>query len=93
MFTYKLCNVNHLYICLGSGYDRSLYDNYKSSMEAEPGRCKRTDGKKWRCSKEVVTSYKYCERHLHRGRSRSRKDVETEIVAATDADNAPHKNI
>ncbi|KAJ9556091.1 hypothetical protein OSB04_010705 [Centaurea solstitialis] len=61
----------------GSGCDRSLYDNYKNSMEAEPGRCKRTDGKKWRCGKEVVIGHKYCERHLHRGRSRSRKDVET----------------
>ncbi|KAI3792520.1 hypothetical protein L2E82_06402 [Cichorium intybus] len=67
----------------GSGCDRSLYDNYKNSMEAEPGRCKRTDGKKWRCSKEVVTGYKYCEKHLHRGRSRSRKDVETDAIVAT----------
>ncbi|PWA45998.1 Glutamine-Leucine-Glutamine, QLQ [Artemisia annua] len=58
----------------GSGCDHSLYDNYKNTMEAEPGRCKRTDGKKWRCSKEVVSGHKYCERHLHRGRSR--KDVE-----------------
>ncbi|KAD5508303.1 hypothetical protein R6Q59_031118 [Mikania micrantha] len=60
----------------GSGCDRSLYDNYKNTMEAEPGRCKRTDGKKWRCGKQVVSGYKYCERHLHRGRSQSRKDVE-----------------
>ncbi|XP_076947322.1 growth-regulating factor 12-like [Bidens hawaiensis] len=62
----------------GSGGDRSLYENYRNAMEAEPGRCKRTDGKKWRCSKQVVTGYKYCERHLHRGRSRSRKDVEAD---------------
>ncbi|KAK9072940.1 hypothetical protein SSX86_009376 [Deinandra increscens subsp. villosa] len=62
----------------GSGCDRSLYDNYKNTMEAEPGRCKRTDGKKWRCGKQVVAGFKYCERHLHRGRSRSRKDVETD---------------
>ncbi|KAL7595863.1 growth-regulating factor 12 [Lactuca sativa] len=75
----------------GSGCDRSLYDNYKNSMEAEPGRCKRTDGKKWRCSKEVVIGYKYCEKHLHRGRSRSRKDVEADsMVAATDG---RHKNL
>nr|GEX04409.1 growth-regulating factor 10-like [Tanacetum cinerariifolium] len=51
----------------GSGCDHSLHDNYKNTMEAEPGRCKRTDGKKWRCSKEVVSGHKYCERHLHRG--------------------------
>ncbi|CAA3011657.1 growth-regulating factor 7-like [Olea europaea subsp. europaea] len=44
--------------------------------DLEPGRCKRTDGKKWRCSKEVAPNQKYCERHLHRGRPRSRKPVE-----------------
>ncbi|XP_056858671.1 growth-regulating factor 7 isoform X2 [Raphanus sativus] len=44
--------------------------------DLEPGRCRRTDGKKWRCSKEVVSNHKYCERHLHRGRPRSRKHVE-----------------
>ncbi|KAL3825371.1 hypothetical protein ACJIZ3_021400 [Penstemon smallii] len=42
----------------------------------EPGRCRRTDGKKWRCSKEAYTDSKYCERHMHRGRNRSRKPVE-----------------
>ncbi|KAI3823658.1 hypothetical protein L1987_05098 [Smallanthus sonchifolius] len=76
----------------GSGCDRSLYDNYKNTMEAEPGRCKRTDGKKWRCSKQVVTGYKYCERHLHRGRSRSRKDVEADAVVYTDTAGV-HKNL
>ncbi|KAL2518339.1 Growth-regulating factor 2 [Abeliophyllum distichum] len=44
--------------------------------DPEPGRCKRTDGKKWRCSKDVAPNQKYCERHLHRGRPRSRKPVE-----------------
>ncbi|KAE8077625.1 hypothetical protein FH972_016174 [Carpinus fangiana] len=47
-----------------------------SSTDPEPGRCKRTDGKKWRCSRDVAPDYKYCERHLHRGRPRSRKPVE-----------------
>ncbi|KAK1327011.1 Growth-regulating factor 12 [Acorus calamus] len=47
-----------------------------NSTEAEPGRCRRTDGKKWRCSKDVVPDQKYCERHMHRGRLRSRKPVE-----------------
>lgn len=45
-------------------------------MEPEPGRCRRTDGKKWRCRKNVVPNQKYCERHMHRGRQRSRKPVE-----------------
>ncbi|KAK8658351.1 hypothetical protein V6N13_036559 [Hibiscus sabdariffa] len=44
--------------------------------DVEPGRCKRTDGKKWRCSRDVAPGQKYCERHLHRGRPRSRKPVE-----------------
>ncbi|KAF7804327.1 growth-regulating factor 3 [Senna tora] len=46
------------------------------AMDPEPGRCRRTDGKKWRCSRDVVAGQKYCERHMHRGRNRSRKPVE-----------------
>ncbi|PIN03953.1 hypothetical protein CDL12_23518 [Handroanthus impetiginosus] len=45
-------------------------------IDPEPGRCRRTDGKKWRCSKEAYPDSKYCERHMHRGRNRSRKPVE-----------------
>ena len=52
-------------------------------MDPEPGRCRRTDGKKWRCSRDVFVGHKYCERHMHRGRNRSRKPVETPIVNAT----------
>lgn len=44
--------------------------------DPEPGRCRRTDGKKWRCAKEAYPDSKYCERHMHRGRNRSRKPVE-----------------
>ncbi|XP_061340536.1 growth-regulating factor 7 [Gastrolobium bilobum] len=47
-----------------------------SSTDPEPGRCRRTDGKKWRCSRDVAPNHKYCERHMHRGRPRSRKPVE-----------------
>ncbi|KAJ4885425.1 Growth-regulating factor 6 [Raphanus sativus] len=39
--------------------------------DAEPGRCRRTDGKKWRCSKDASPDSKYCERHMHRGKNRS----------------------
>ncbi|KAI4379566.1 hypothetical protein MLD38_005846 [Melastoma candidum] len=46
-------------------------------IDPEPGRCRRTDGKKWRCSKEAYPDSKYCERHMHRGKNRSRKPVET----------------
>ena len=49
-------------------------------VDPEPHRCRRTDGKKWRCSKSVVPGQKYCERHMHRGRNRSRKPVETSQV-------------
>ncbi|KAK4582907.1 hypothetical protein RGQ29_025893 [Quercus rubra] len=48
----------------------------RGAMDPEPGRCRRTDGKKWRCSRDVVAGQKYCERHVHRGRNRSRKPVE-----------------
>ncbi|KAH7512121.1 growth-regulating factor 3 isoform X2 [Ziziphus jujuba] len=48
----------------------------RAAMDPEPGRCRRTDGKKWRCSRDVVAGQKYCERHMHRGRNRSRKHVE-----------------
>ncbi|KAG8662153.1 hypothetical protein MANES_01G070800v8 [Manihot esculenta] len=54
----------------------SLHADYRNVMEAEPGRCRRTDGKKWRCSKEALPDQKYCDRHMHRGRHRSRKLVE-----------------
>ncbi|KAI6697889.1 hypothetical protein NL676_018008 [Syzygium grande] len=54
----------------------------RASMDPEPGRCRRTDGKKWRCSRDVVPGQKYCERHMHRGRNRSRKPVEIPTPAA-----------
>ncbi|KAF9594976.1 hypothetical protein IFM89_035749 [Coptis chinensis] len=58
----------------------------RNSVDPEPGRCRRTDGKKWRCSREIVPGHKYCERHVHRGRNRSRKLVETPTPAATKCD-------
>ncbi|KAI4364204.1 hypothetical protein MLD38_020329 [Melastoma candidum] len=56
-----------------------------ASMDPEPGRCRRTDGKKWRCSRDVVPGQKYCERHVHRGRNRSRKPVEIPPIPGTRA--------
>ncbi|GAA0164372.1 hypothetical protein LIER_20026 [Lithospermum erythrorhizon] len=49
---------------------------FTNNSDPEPGRCRRTDGKKWRCSRDAVTDQKYCERHINRGRHRSRKPVE-----------------
>ncbi|WCJ26652.1 growth-regulating factor 8 [Euphorbia peplus] len=46
------------------------------NSDPEPWRCKRTDGKKWRCSRDVAPDQKYCERHSHKSRPRSRKPVE-----------------
>ncbi|XP_058006136.1 growth-regulating factor 5-like isoform X2 [Hevea brasiliensis] len=65
--------------------------------DPDPGRCRRTDGKKWRCSKEAHPDSKYCERHMHRGRNRSRKHVElastTTSTAATTAVTTPSPSI
>lgn len=49
---------------------------YSGNADLEPGRCRRTDGKKWRCARDAVADQKYCERHMNRGRHRSRKHVE-----------------
>ena len=49
---------------------------FADNTDPEPGRCRRTDGKKWRCSRDAVADQKYCERHINRGRHRSRKPVE-----------------
>ncbi|KAH9605243.1 hypothetical protein KSS87_011043 [Heliosperma pusillum] len=51
----------------------------------EPWRCKRTDGKKWRCSRDVVPDQKYCERHSHKSRpsARSRKPVESSLLVSS----------
>ncbi|XP_052189516.1 growth-regulating factor 1-like [Diospyros lotus] len=49
---------------------------FSSTADPEPGRCRRTDGKKWRCSRDAIPDQKYCERHMNRGRHRSRKPVE-----------------
>ncbi|XP_044485540.1 growth-regulating factor 5-like [Mangifera indica] len=58
---------------IGWGY---FQVGFGRKADPEPGRCRRTDGKKWRCSKEAYPDSKYCERHMHRGRNRSRKPVE-----------------
>lgn len=61
--------------CFQMGFGRKI--------DPEPGRCRRTDGKKWRCSKEAYPDSKYCERHMHRGRNRSRKPVEVNMSTTT----------
>eukprot|EP00250_Pteridium_aquilinum_P019619 c24495_g2_i1 orf=790-2703(+) len=63
---------------------------YGNSVDPEPGRCRRTDGKKWRCARDVVPDQKYCERHMHRGRHRARKPPEplTSSVSAPNPSSA-----
>ncbi|KAF4367207.1 hypothetical protein F8388_006515 [Cannabis sativa] len=66
----------------------------KNMVDPEPGRCRRTDGKKWRCSKNVVLDQKYCEQHMHRGRQRSRKLVEVaEIGTSLSITKTPEKSV
>ncbi|KAL8160429.1 hypothetical protein V2J09_001966 [Rumex salicifolius] len=62
---------------------------YANSTDPEPGRCRRTDGKKWRCSRDAVPDQKYCERHINRGRHRSRKPVEGQIGQAASGPTNP----
>ncbi|AES72589.1 growth-regulating factor 3 isoform X2 [Medicago truncatula] len=64
---------SHL-LSLDGGFNLRLSN--RNNTDPEAGRCKRTDGKKWRCSKDVALNNRYCERHMHRGRPRSRKPVE-----------------
>ncbi|KAG6699090.1 hypothetical protein I3842_08G053200 [Carya illinoinensis] len=54
----------------------SFHLGFSNNTDPEPRRCRRTDGKKWRCSRDAVVDQKYCERHMNRGRHRSRKPVE-----------------
>ena len=53
----------------------------RKAEDPEPGRCRRTDGKKWRCSREAFGESKYCDRHMHRGKNRSRKPVEQQPMS------------
>ncbi|GMH19687.1 hypothetical protein Nepgr_021528 [Nepenthes gracilis] len=64
---------------------------YGKKVDPEPGRCRRTDGKKWRCSKEANPDSKYCERHMHRGRNRSRKPVESQTISQSSSSSVPTK--
>nr|GMD10403.1 growth-regulating factor 8-like [Ipomoea batatas] len=52
------------------------FESFRPGRIRSPWRCRRTDGKKWRCSRDVLPDQKYCERHAHKNRPRSRKPVE-----------------
>lgn len=63
-----------------------------SPVDSEPGRCRRTDGKKWRCSRDVVGDQKYCERHMNRGRYRNRKPVDDQTSVPATAQQTANSN-
>jgi len=56
------------FVCLAAVGWNYLQMGLGRKIDPEPGRCRRTDGKKWRCSKEAYPDSKYCERHMHRGK-------------------------
>ncbi|KAG5012122.1 hypothetical protein JHK86_024383 [Glycine max] len=49
---------------------------YGKKINLEPGRCKRTDGKKWRCSRDAHPDFKNCNRYMIRRRYCTRKPTE-----------------
>ncbi|KAL8253846.1 hypothetical protein R6Q59_032067 [Mikania micrantha] len=68
---------HQLLITLSTQSNKGVMDlRFSSGSDPEPWRCRRTDGKKWRCSRDVAPDQKYCERHAHKNRPRSRKPVE-----------------
>ncbi|KAA8533545.1 hypothetical protein F0562_031021 [Nyssa sinensis] len=77
--TRNLCPESYSHLGNGSVFNLRFSNN----KDIEPGRCKRTDGKKWRCSRDVAPHQKYCERHMHKGRPRSRKPVEVNSPITT----------
>ncbi|TXG50781.1 hypothetical protein EZV62_023305 [Acer yangbiense] len=72
-----------------SSVELGLLSNNNNS-DPEPWRCRRTDGKKWRCSRDVAPDQKYCERHSHKSRPRSRKPVEVQAHLNKNDQNLKH---
>ena len=80
---YALFDKKGVWLWLCAGGWNYLQMGLGRKIDPEPGRCRRTDGKKWRCSKEAYPDSKYCERHMHRGKNRSRKPVEVVLKTTT----------
>lgn len=76
---------------LGNYGCSSIYNlKYGNNKDAEPWRCKRTDGKKWRCSRDVAPHQKYCDRHMHRPRSRKPVEPKQQQLSPTTNKKSPH---
>nr|XP_043640168.1 growth-regulating factor 8-like [Erigeron canadensis] len=67
---------HHLLLPLSTHFNSGMDMRFASGSDPELWRCRRTDGKKWRCSRDVAPDQKYCEHHVHKSRPRSRKPVE-----------------
>ncbi|XP_065880603.1 growth-regulating factor 2-like [Euphorbia lathyris] len=57
--------------------------------DPHPERCRRTDGKKWRCAKDALTGHKYCERHMHRYRAKKKAQHQTNMVINSSSEQVP----
>jgi hypothetical protein len=58
---------------------------YTASCD-EPCRCRRTDGKNWRCSKDAVPGHNFCDKHLaHMARSHAKRRRSAAIAATAKA--------
>lgn len=66
--------------------------DHRCVAEVEQQRCRRTDGKKWRCSRDVVPQQKYCDSHMHRGAKRLMVSSKAVTVAAASPPVAIPKN-
>ncbi|KAL0409201.1 UNVERIFIED_CONTAM: Growth-regulating factor 8 [Sesamum radiatum] len=88
--TLSLPRISHS-TALGASGSSGLDLRFSSNgSDPEPWRCKRTDGKKWRCSRDVAPDQKYCERHAHKSRPRSRKHVEVSAHNPSSQQQQPH---
>lgn len=95
LFPYKkpisCCNCFPFFSFCSDGNGGSWELGFPNNSDPEPWRCRRTDGKKWRCSRDAVLDQKYCERHSHKNRTRSRKPVELEAQFVNNNNNANTK--
>ncbi|KAM7259222.1 hypothetical protein ACFE04_014963 [Oxalis oulophora] len=55
------------------------YDKYP-----EPGRCRKTDGRHWRCPYEAIDGHNYCATHVRAGKQSRSKKASTKGQSATD---------
>lgn len=76
-----------------SGSNGSYLGHRKSIVESEPGRCRRTDGKRWRCKSAVLPGQKYCATHMHRGAKRRCTNTESSPPSAIATTTAISSNV